>query len=93
MPTQLFTAQTANGASGASVSQGRYATLMAKGTWGGAVITVEVSPDGGTNWITSTVQLTSNGVVNFIAGRGVTYRLALTSATTTNLNAWLAYEL
>ena len=93
MMAKLFNDQTSAGVSQSSESQGSFASLLAKGTWGGALLAVEVSPDAGTTWLTTDVQLTSDGIKNFISGRGVTYRLVLTGTTgTTNVNAWLTYQ-
>lgn len=93
MPTKLFIARTTNGASEFAPSTGRFATLLASGTWGGALLTVEISPDEGVTWIATEVQLSANGVKNFIAGKGTRYRVVLSGSTApTNLNVWLAFE-
>lgn len=93
MITRIFIARTTNGASGTFQSTGRFATLLTAGTFGGAAVAVEVSPDGGTTWITTTLSVTGPSSTNFIAGNGLLYRLTVSGATgTTNLNAWVAYE-
>jgi hypothetical protein len=93
MTNQIFTAQTSNANSVKFPSEGFVVSLIAKGTWGGATLTVQVSPDDGTTWVTSDVALTSDGIQNFTAGKGVFYRVALSGATgTTSLSAWIAYE-
>lgn len=92
MTTPIFTAKTAAYTTPTFPSQGDVVSLIAKGTWGGALVTVEVSPDDGTTWVTSQAQLTADGIVNFIAGRGTLYRVSLTNPNgTTNLSAWIAY--
>lgn len=92
-PTQLFNAQTANGSSGAFPSAGDYITLVASGAFGGATITVEVSPNGGTTWVATDAMLTAAGVKNFIGGEGLLFRLTLSGATgTTSVSAWVAFQ-
>lgn len=93
MTTPLFAGKLTAFTSDPFTSQGRYATLIAKGVWGGALITVEASPDDGTNWVPTAAQLTANGAINFIAGKGVLYRVTLSNESgSTNLSAWVAYE-
>lgn len=92
LPTQLFNAQTANGQSGGFFSFGSFVTLIAQGTWGGASLVVQVSPDKGINWIDTEVTLSANGVKNFIGGSGLRYRLDLRSVGTTSINAWVAHQ-
>lgn len=92
-PTKLFNAQTANGSSQVFPSAGDYITLIAQGVFGGATITVELSPDGGTTWVATSAVLTATGVQNFIGGEGLKFRLTLSGATgTTNVNAWVAFQ-
>ncbi len=91
-PTQLFNSQASNASSSTFVSRGGFVTLLAAGTFGSGTITVQASPDGGTTWIDTIATLTAAGVVNFISGAGVTYRLNLTGSTTPSINAWVAYE-
>ncbi len=94
MTTQLFATKTVAFSSGSFESEGRrFATLLAKGTWDGALVKVEASPDDGTTWITTTVQLTTDGVANFIAGKGVLYRVSISNpGASTSLSAWVAFE-
>lgn len=91
-PTRLFNAQAANANSQAFPSAGDYITLIASGTFGGGTITVQVSPDNGTTWISTSATLTAAGVTNFIGGEGLLFRLALTGATNPSISAWVAFQ-
>lgn len=92
-PTKLFTLQTANGSTAKFVSSGDFMSLIASGTFGGATITVEVSPDDGTTWIATSATLTAAGVTNFIGGEGLRFRFTLSGATgPTSVNAWVAFQ-
>lgn len=94
MSTQLFTLQLVNGNSASFESRGRVVTLLISGTPDGMTITVQASPDGGTNWIDTTVTATAAGVQNFVSGVGVSHRLKLAGAgAATSINAWIAYGL
>jgi len=95
--TQVFTAQTANGNSSAyqltSAPEGGVQPvtmqLQASGTWGGAVLQVQVSPDSGTTWITLTgASLTVDGVIQFDVN-ATQVRVNISGVTTTSLNAWI----
>lgn len=65
---QLFAAKTANGNSSVIKWQGGDGMLLAEGTWDGATVAVQISPDQGTTWqsITS-ASLTANGTYVFRA--------------------------
>lgn len=91
-PTRLFNGRTTAGQSEAVPSYGSYLTLIASGTWGGASLVVQVSPDEGATWVDSEVSLTANGVKNFIAGSGLRYRLDLRNVTAASVSAWVAFE-
>jgi hypothetical protein len=92
LPTQLFTAKNADGNSGTFKSKGGFVTLLANGTFGSGTLTVQASPDDGTTWISTIATMTAAGVINFLAGDGVLYRLNLSGSTAPSLNAWVAYE-
>lgn len=91
LPTQFFSARATNGSSATFQSLGDYITLVVSGTFGGATLTVEVSADGGTTWVTSGVTATAAGAFNFIIGQGLLARLTLSGVTTTSVNAHVAY--
>jgi hypothetical protein len=91
MTTQLFTAQTANGSTQAVPVNGRHVSFVAAGTFGGATLTVEVSPDSGTTWVSTGTTLTAAGAVEVTYGEGLLLRVTLSGATgTTSLNVWTA---
>jgi hypothetical protein len=73
-------------------SPGRY-TLVAWGTWDGATVSLELSPDGGTTWIAITgASFTDDGAANIDTQAGLTYRGAVSGAgasTSVTLKAWL----
>lgn len=89
---QLFTGQTANGSS-ASYNSGdtdKPVLAVVEGTWDTATMTLEISPDGGTTWVTTGQTLTANGVMTFNAPNCLPYRLTLSSVGAgTNLDAWI----
>tara|TARA_R110002020_G_scaffold132746_7_gene296363 strand:+ start:5646 stop:5936 length:291 start_codon:yes stop_codon:yes gene_type:complete len=89
---QLFTNQTANGSSiAAQASKTQFMTLFIDGTWDGATVIMEVSPDN-TNWIAvrNNASWTDSGADNFYANEGVWMRLTVSGAgASTDLNAWL----
>lgn len=91
-PTQLFSARSTNGQSAVFPSRGVYATVIASGTFSGGTITVQASPDGGTTWVDTNATLAAAGLVNFIAGDGISYRLNLSGAGTPSIDAWVAFE-
>ena len=91
MTTQLFAAKTANGSTEAVPVNGRHVSFIASGTFGGATLTVEISPDGGTTWVSTGSTLTAAGVVELAYGEGTSLRVTLSGATgTTSVNVWCA---
>lgn len=97
--TSLFTNQTSNANSPTQTLPGVCASLLVKGTWGGATVKLQVSHDGGStytnfqqyNSATGTYQdiaLTSDGAHLLTLPVGLPWRLVLSGATgTTNINA------
>lgn len=61
---------------------GKYITVVAYGTWDGATVTLEFSPDSGSTWITAgtNTTFTDNGGGNFWSNYGLDIRFSLTSA-------------
>ena len=64
---KVFTAQTANGQSTAYDWPGGIGQFIVEGTWNGATVKLQVSPDGGTTWLDvgSDVTLTADNIGNF----------------------------
>lgn len=62
---QLFTNQTANGNSAAIDWPGGRGELVGFGTWDTSTMTLQMSPDGGTTWITTGQALTADGHKSF----------------------------
>jgi len=91
MTVQLLTAADADGSSGTFALNGSVSVVVS-GTWNGATITTQVSPDGGTTWVAagSTTTFTANGHA-VLEGYGLIGRLTISSAGTTELNAWIGY--
>ncbi|KPJ66515.1 MAG: hypothetical protein AMJ43_07735 [Coxiella sp. DG_40] len=89
----LGSAETANGSypsAGITVYGGR-STFVAYGTWDGATVTLEMSPDGGTTWIAigSDTTFTADGVGNTEFGwdsqNPILVRATVSSVGTTSL--------
>jgi hypothetical protein len=66
-------------------------TMIGEGTWGGGTLTLQISPDGGTTWVSTTVTLTDDGVVGVSNIIGTHARLNLAGATSPSLDGWLFY--
>lgn len=97
MRVQLFTAQAADGDSSAvDLRPGSvpgiafYGTLFVDGTFGGGTVTVLVSPDDGTTWVTTDVTFTEENVQNLQINAPVKLKLSLSGATTPSISAWIA---
>lgn len=96
MMIKLFTAQTANGNSApvpttSFVEFTRPVTIVASGAFDSATLTLQVSPDDGTTWVSTASALTAAGilVVSPIDSR-LAYRLAVASAgAATSISAWV----
>lgn len=73
----------------AAMLTGGVHTFAAWGTWDGATVTLEYSPDGGTTWIAvgSDTTLTANGVANFQLAAGMYVRATVSSVGTTSVSA------
>ena len=91
----LFTAQAANGNSGAIDWPGGRGNFSAFGTWGGATAKLQWSPDGGTTWLDvdrsgdTYCTLTANGAGGFELPM-CKIRANLAGITTTSVNASVA---
>jgi hypothetical protein len=92
---KLFDGVTADGNSAALALDrahgggGRAFTLIATGTWGGGTITLQLSPDGGTTWVSTSYTLSANGEQHGTDMIATHARLNLAGATTPDLDAWL----
>ena len=64
--------------------------LVAEGTWGGGTLTLQITPDGGTTWVTTGKTLTANGTVTFDCPAGLQFRATLAGATGGSIDAWIS---
>ena len=71
-----------------NIYNGGKASVIAFGTWGGATITLQFSPDGGTTWyaVGTSTTFTANGWATFEIHGRVKIRASLTNAGTTSLS-------
>ncbi len=91
---KVFTSQTANGSTSSLNWDGREGQVIASGTWDGANIQLEVSPDSGTTWVSvgDEGKLEADGAFNFSLNP-CNVRLTVASAgASTSLNAWITSE-
>ena len=65
--TKIFDAQTSNATTITLNWEGRSGLFMAKGTWNGAHVELEMSPDDGATWYNmgTSYRLTDDGVISF----------------------------
>ena len=103
---KIFTNQTANGTSSAYTynpfkkngpaggpASTVVAILIAAGTFNGANITWQISPDQGTTWITDTTTVTAAGFTQIYMLPGWQIRLVVASVgASTSISAWLDSE-
>lgn len=88
----LFSSQTANGQSETITWHGGTGTLVVAGTFDGATVSLQCSPDNGTTWIAvgTDSTLTAAGVAVFQLSPGNLLRLDLSIAgASTSITAWL----
>jgi hypothetical protein len=77
------------------VNDGLGGTVIAAGTWDGATIELEISPDGGTTWVGvgSDAQLTADGVFNYEFSKDaqsqLTGRITMSGSGTTDVDYWV----
>lgn len=64
--------------------------VVASGTFGSGTVTLQVSPDGGTTWVTTGKTLTADGSVFQDFPAGSRLRVALTGATGPDLDVWIS---
>lgn len=64
--------------------------LFVTGTFGGGSAQLQQSPDGGTTWFNVDTPLTAAGRQVVTVFSPIQLRLALTGATSPNLNAWIS---
>lgn len=85
----LLSAVSANGSGTAAMVDGGTYTYAAWGTWDGATVTLEYSPDGGTQWtaVGSDSTLTADGVANFKLPAGTLVRCTVSGVGTTSVSA------
>lgn len=90
---QFMTAQTANVNTDTQAYSIKYiqsgkVTFFVWGTWGGATVVIEISPDKGVTWVPSAVSLSANGfgTVDFGSGDYIA-RASVTGGTLASLNA------
>lgn len=86
---RFFSAKTANFSSDAVQWNGGAGTFSAWGTWNGATVSLEWSPDGGTTWIAvgSASTFTENGLAKFSLGVGHIRATLSNAGGTTSLSA------
>ena len=103
---KILTNQTANGTSSAYTyipfkkngpaggpASTVVAVLIASGTFDGANITWQISPDQGTTWITDTPRVTAAGFTQIYMLPGWQIRLVVASVgASTSISAWLDSE-
>ena len=83
------TANTAAGFIGFGTQKGGFSSIFAWGTWGGAQIDIQASPDNGVTWISTGILFTVDGMSNLdLAYRrsDLRFRAHLTGAGTTDIN-------
>ena len=88
---KLLTAVTTNGPGTAQVVLGTtmftYSTVFAWGTWDGATVTLEMSPDEGTTWIALTdLTFTENAAINMDIAVGIHIRGTVSGVGTSSVN-------
>ena len=85
----LLTAVSTNSNGTAVQTEGGTMTFAAWGTWDGATVTLQYSPDGGTTWIPvgSDTTLTANGAANFRVAAGMQIRCVVSGVGTTSVSA------
>ena len=91
---KVFAAQTSDGQSTAYEWPGGIGQFIVEGTWNGATVKLQVSPDGGTTWLDvgSDVTLTAAGIGNFELGGSSNFKIRadLSSAGgSTSLDCWM----
>ena len=91
---QLLTAVAANGSGTAQAIKGNtmfeFNTAFAWGTWDGATVILEVSPDEGTTWIAVTdLTFTENSMINVNLAVGIEVRGTVSGVGTSSVNLTL----
>ena len=83
----FFSGQMADGDSAVHTGQGGLRTVVAWGTFGGGTLTLQMSPDGGTTWLSlgADVEFTADGVANVQLGAGIPLRANLAGSTGANV--------
>lgn len=89
---QLLTNQTANGSSGThTTSCETTVVLVGEGTWDTSTLTLEISPDGGTTWVSTGKTLTADGIQTIDLPAGCKLRATLSSVGAgSDVNAWIS---
>lgn len=63
-------------------------TFFVWGTWGGATVVIDISPDDGTTWFPTIISLSANGFGSIDLGQGnYVARANVTGGTAASLNA------
>ena len=88
----LLDAETTNTSSPAKYVQGFQATVFAWGTWDGATVTFEVSPDEVTWFPLTDATFTANGTINIAVPSTVRIRATSSAVGTSSLNAIVVDE-
>ena len=88
---QLLTAVSANGSGDAQIILGTtmftYSTVFAWGTWDGATVVLEMSPDEGTTWIAlADLTFTENSAINMDLAVGIHVRGTVSGVGTSSVN-------
>jgi len=92
---KLFDGQSADGQSDSIEHTGGRRTAIITGDFGGGTVTIQISPDGGTTWVTMTDQdgtdkeWTDDATVTIGPLDSCHMRFDLTGATNPDLDAWL----
>jgi len=91
MLTKVFDAETSDGNSDSVELYGADGVIALSGTWDGATIHVEMTPDGGTTWIDlAGASYTTDGCRVFTLPARCQVRLVLSGAgAATVLNGWV----
>lgn len=91
MANKLLSGLDASGSSSAVAWHGGLATVAAEGTWDGASIVAEISPDDGSTWISlgEGATLEADGAFNLQLPAECKVRVTATISGTSSLNCWL----
>ena len=91
---KVFTAQTTDATTGTLDWDGGEGQLIAAGTWDGAEVKLEISPDSGTTWVEvgDDGELDEDGVFSFRANPCKLRVKIEDTDSSTSLNVWITSE-